>query len=384
MRSLKEIIFKKSLTSQFIFRNIVRPTAYHKANQDPERVHELALEALNQYEPIVREIAEEFYFDELAINIAGKKAMPFGTAAGLDKNADAILPLSHIFGFQEVGTIIINPREGNKRPRISVDDKNKDIYNAQGFPSKGLAHTLKNMINYRMGGGKGVILASICGIPNSEHELKVAHSELEKLVDELNPFVDSFVWNPFSPNTAALKSLRTEEEFCTNAKIISQRAGRKLKLVKMGPYDDNQDKKKEWLRLANAFIAGGGDGFVAVNTYMVPKDKIPMQNWGYASAGKSGAFLQPYRQKALQSLRSAFPRSFIIAAGGINKSDEAWKALQYANALEGYSPYTFNGFGIIREMCSGIINKLEDEGYGTLNSYQKLKLNLPPKYYKKL
>ncbi len=367
---LKGVAFEESLTDPRIFRTFVRRAAYMQAGGDPERVHELALEALNEYEDSIRKVASQFDAPNLHVDLFGHDVMPFGTAAGLDKNGDALSPLSHLFGFLEPGTVIVNPREGNKRPRVAVDEASDTIYNAQGFPSKGLEYFVANAEKYRQQGGRAPLLISVCGIPPSPDQIDVAYQELETLVTRLNPYATGFVWNPFSPNTAALTALRTTAYFRRSAELIGKLAPAKPKLVKMGPYSQDSEKTSEWLSLVGGWMEGGGQGVVAVNTFMVPKEQVPSETWGYASAGRSGTHLQQYRQRAIRDTRKFFPASTIIAAGGIDSADQAWEALKAgADALEGYTPYTFHGFGLILEMARGIEKRLQDKGYKTLKEF---------------
>ncbi|MBI4154346.1 hypothetical protein HY501_03340, partial [Candidatus Woesearchaeota archaeon] len=254
--------FRKGLTDTGYFRDRVRKAAYLLARGDSERVHEMALERLNKYEEVLREESVHFHFSELTANLKGREVGVFGTAAGLDKNCDAVGPLSHIFGFQEVGTIVMSPRDGNRRPRVVADEAEGDVYNAQGFPSKGLEYAEGKLRAYRESGGEAFILASVCGLPPTPDRLNVAVAEMETLLFHLGPFVDGFVWNPFSPNTDALKALRTPETFEEYAKRVRAAAGEKPALVKMGPYDDSG--RQQWIDLAGEWIGGGGDGIVAV------------------------------------------------------------------------------------------------------------------------
>ncbi|MBI2583036.1 MAG: hypothetical protein HYW25_00065 [Candidatus Aenigmarchaeota archaeon] len=369
IKELERRVFRRSLEDTRFFRRFARRTAYLLARGDPEAVHELALRELNRFEDVVAEVAPKFDFPDLHVGINGRSVMPFGTAAGLDKNGDALCPLSHLFGFLEPGTVVVQRREGNERPRVAVDDANGEIYNAQGFPNKGLYNFLRNAASYRERGGEAPLLISICGIPPEIGRFEMAYRELEELLDRLCPYADGFVWNPFSPNTVALTALRTPEEFRRSADTIAEKAEGKLKLVKMGPYD--RDGRQQWLDLVDAWIEGGGDGIVAVNTYMVPREKIPARNWGYPSAGRSGPFLKEYRQLAVRDCRGAFPDSFIIATGGIDSGEEAWHALQAgADALEGYTPYTFHGFGLLPEMASFVQSSLRALGYAALSQFQ--------------
>ncbi len=370
---IKRKLFEKGLTSTSFFRKIVRKVAYYTANNDPENVHDLALKSLNDFSMAIDKKSKLFDFPDLHLNIAGYDAMPFGTAAGLDKNGDALYPLSKIFGYLKPGTIIVPQRAGNNRPRVTVDEKLDEIYNAQGFPSKGLEYFMNNLFHYYEKNIKTPIIPSICGIPNSVDNLSGAYKELETLLTIITPYADGIEWNPFSPNTAALSALRTPKEFENSAKLIKEIAGKKLKVVKMGPYE--KEKSSEWLKLVGAFLNGGGDGITAVNTYIVPKEKVPSKSWGYQSAGRSGTFLQVYRQRAIKDTRRNFPNAFIFATGGINSAEQAWAAFEAgANALEGYTPYTFKGFGLILEMAEGLRRKIKRTGYKTLKEYLNHKM----------
>ncbi|MEK6854768.1 MAG: hypothetical protein AABX73_00940, partial [Nanoarchaeota archaeon] len=367
-RFIEKHAFLTSLNSPHFFKNFVRKQIYKKAKNDPERVHEMAIEILNRYKEEIKTRSSKFDFPFLYVSLAGKKVMPFGTAAGLDKNADALEPLSYIFGFQEIGTIVVNKREGNNSPRVFPDELNENIYNAQGFPSKGLDYIANNLKSYRNSGGEGIILANICGIPQ-DSDIDIAHSELEILVCKLAPHVDGFVWNPSSPNTISLPLLRTKESFKQSIEIIKKNSERKLSLVKMWPFED--EDKKQWLSLVSVWLENGGEGVVAVNTYAVPKKNIPAKEWGYQSAGVSGNFLQHYRQRAIKETREHFPRAFIIAAGGIDSSFQAYLSFKAgANALEGYTPYTFYGFGLIREISPKLKKKLSSKGFSSLQEFQ--------------
>jgi len=369
--------FKKSLTSPRVFRNIVRPAAYRRAGGDPENVHEMALEALNEYLDIVKQVSPKFDVPNLHVDVCGKDIMPFGPAEGLDKNGVALRSLSEIFGFVPFGTVVVNPREGNPRPRVATDESKEIAYNAQGFPSEGLEVAKENARRYREQEGKKPLLASVCGIPPSPQELDVAYKELETLATGLGPYSDGIIWNPFSPNTDALKLLRTKEVFRESAGLIKKIIGDKLLLVKMGPYDDDISKREEWLSLISGFLGGGGDGIVAVNTYMIPREDVPSEGWGYPLAGASGKFLQDpeknYRQRAITDFREAFGKKpFVIGVGGIDSADEAFAAFEAgANVVAGYTPYIFNGFGIISKIAKGVEKKLNRKGYHTLREFQR-------------
>ena len=82
---------------------------------DPERAHALAIAALRTgFLPLSGPVTSP----RLATTLAGiPLPNPVGLAAGFDKNAEAIAPLSRTgFGFLEVGGATPRPQAGNAKP----------------------------------------------------------------------------------------------------------------------------------------------------------------------------------------------------------------------------------------------------------------------------
>ena len=69
-----------------------------------------------------------------------------GIAAGLDKNGDYIDCLSALgVGFIEVGTITPKPQQGNPKPRLFRDKKNRSLLNRLGFNNKGVEYLVTKL-----------------------------------------------------------------------------------------------------------------------------------------------------------------------------------------------------------------------------------------------
>lgn len=394
-----------SLHSPWFFRNLVRRDLYKRAGPDPEDVHKLALSMLDRYQGVLDAHKECFSFPELVVDIKGMKMQPFGTAAGIDKNGDALVPFSYVFGFQTLGTVLVDERQGNNRPRVAVGGG--DAYNAQGFPSMGMNYALGKLRSYRDSHAtQKPVIASICGLPHvireegaasfvpnrnrvvtnrsspmmnrvvykefaeisgseTERALEHAYSDTELLLREFNPYADGFEWNPFSPNTSTLALLRRPDIFREYARLVREIAGGKLSLVKMGPYEEAG--KDPWLALVEGWMGGGGDGVTAVNTYIVPKEKVPSESWGYPSAGRSGNFLRPYRLRAVSDTHQAFPDAVIFATGGISDGEDAYDTfIVGADVIEGYTPFTYHGLGLNRKLMQGVSREMKRDGYRRL------------------
>ena len=371
---LKEnIMLLRGAIDSAYFAKYTRPMLYRICGGDAERVHDLTLNKMrdqNGFERLVTRGIGYLFFtptENLTVEIKGIRiALPFGTAAGMDKDCEALLPFSHIFGFQEPGTIVVPIRKGNDKPRIAPIESQWDVVNAQGFPSKGKDCSERNLRNYRTNGGKGIIFASICGLPVLDcHVITIANYEMTNLIIGLNSHVNGFVWNPFSPNTDALKFLRQPSVFFDTAQIMREVAGdNRLILVKIGPYESNE--RKYTLELVRSFLNGGGDGVVTTNTKMVPKEELPegiKETWGYKSAGRSGAFLRDYRLRSVRDIRREFPACVIVATGGIYTTGDAYETVLYgANLEEFYTPLIYRGTGLVRELSKGLSELLRRNG----------------------
>src|SRR6056297_1400253 len=113
---------------------------------DPETAHGLALKALQLgLAPTTGTVTSQ----RLRTTLAGMSlANPIGLAAGFDKNATALRPLSRAgFGFLEVGAATPRPQAGNPKPRLFRLTEDTAVINRFGFNNDGMvaiAQRLKN------------------------------------------------------------------------------------------------------------------------------------------------------------------------------------------------------------------------------------------------
>src|ERR1043166_6533694 len=99
----------------FLWDKLLRPVAF---GVDAERAHEMGLAAVKAG------LAAPFYTQEYdpilnCERVGPQFRSPLGIAAGFDKNAVVVEPLSRLgFGFVEVGTVTAGPQPGNPKPRL--------------------------------------------------------------------------------------------------------------------------------------------------------------------------------------------------------------------------------------------------------------------------
>ena len=105
---------------------------------DPERAHTLAIRALRAGLVPGDPAPDD---PRLSVSALGMHfTNPIGLAAGFDKNALALGPLSRAgFGLIEAGTVTPRPQPGNPRPRLFRLTEDRAVINRFGFNSEGIA-----------------------------------------------------------------------------------------------------------------------------------------------------------------------------------------------------------------------------------------------------
>jgi dihydroorotate dehydrogenase len=348
----------------------------YKANDElaqAEVVHEKAKESLLKMTGKFRQ--NMTYFDpgeQLAVEIENHRLKsPVGIAAGFDKNCEVLRPTSYVFGFLNPGSVLKNPNTGNpQRPksegivRIVVDDERKAIINAQGYPHKGLDHTIANLRKFIEGSrGNAKTLLNFSGITDIHTEDAVLDSCKEILVRSA-PYVDlGFEENRTSPNTDFNKLLQTPEFTKKIIDLMNTHVPGKVKASKVSPYSKlppSDEERKSKLKLIKVFYENGGQMVTLGNTRSVDTKSTRLgRKFPRGVAGESGKPLFPYMLKMVEDVHRAFPDMTIIACGGIFSGEDAWKAYEKgATLLSIYTALTFYGFGVVRGIHEALKRKL--------------------------
>jgi dihydroorotate dehydrogenase len=188
-------------------------------------------------------------------------AAPWGLAAGLDKNVQAIAFFSQLgFGALECGTITLHPQFGNAKPRMFRIPEEKSLRNSMGFPSKGL----EKVANGFFAKTSVVPVGANIG-KNKESSPKASIKELKELQTSLAQKADYFVINVSSPNTPGLRHLQDRgflSELFTELKPYP-----KDLYLKIAP-DLDEATLKELYSVARDFNI---TGLIATNTTMMPE-----------------------------------------------------------------------------------------------------------------
>lgn len=285
---------------------------------------------------------------------------PIGLAAGLDKNAEAVLGLARCgFGFVEVGTVTPLAQPGNPKPRMFRLPEHQALINRMGFNNHGM-HAMAGRLNAVRESGRlngtllGVNLGKNKDTPNDQ-----AVSDYVKSMDCLHRYADYFTINLSSPNTPGLRALQHGEALRA---LLSQVKERQLALaggskpvplmLKVAPDLD----QAEVGQIAEQVIACEFDGLIATNTTLA-RDAVAAHQHAGEQGGLSGAPLTQRSVEVVRQFRRELPEQVtIVGVGGISCAQDACAMLEAgAKALQIYTSFIYQGTSLVRKLVDSTI-----------------------------
>ncbi|MBK7858652.1 MAG: quinone-dependent dihydroorotate dehydrogenase [Archangiaceae bacterium] len=260
-----------------------------------------------------------------------------GLAAGLDKNAEAMVGLFALgFGFVEVGTVTPRPQPGNDRPRLFRVPEHGALLNRMGFNNLG-AHAMASRLSeleWRPG-PIGVNLGKNKDTPNER-----AHDDYALGARLLAGLCDYLVVNLSSPNTPGLRALQEPEALRRILQATRAEAGARPVLLKIAP--DLEDEAVD--AAVEVAVAEGAAGLIATNT-TVKRPFIHPE-----AGGLSG---RPLLQRSTEVLARVRGRLPTIGVGGVFGPDDVQLKLKAgASLVQIYSGLIYQGPRLVKELVS--------------------------------
>jgi dihydroorotate dehydrogenase len=267
-----------------------------------------------------------------------------GIAAGLDKNGDYIDCLASLgIGFIEVGTVTPKPQEGNPKPRISRNKKEKSLLNRLGFNNKGVDYLVEKLKKRQ----SEVILGSSIG-KNFDTPNDKAYEDYIYCLEKVYEFSDYIAVNISSPNTKDLRKLGSKDFFDSLLKKLkdshaelSKRFGYKPIFIKISP-----DETQENLALiCKSILSNKMDGIICSNTTASHQEK-------FGPGGLSGAPLKIMSNQTLTFVRNEVGKDFpIIASGGVMSVEDYQEKLRIgADLVQIYTGFIYEGPKLIQDI----------------------------------
>ena len=322
---------------------------------DPETAHGLAIKALQIGAAPLPGLVTS---DRLRTTVAGlNMANPVGLAAGFDKNAQVLSPLSRAgFGFIEVGAATPRPQPGNPKPRLFRLTEDGAAINRFGFNNEGM-----EAIGARLAQRPRDMVLGLNLGANKDSEDRAA--DFARVLTHCGPYLDFATVNVSSPNTEKLRDLQGKDALSALlAGVIAARAelDRKIPVfLKIAP--DLSPAELE--DVAEVALTSGIDAVIATNTTL-SRDGLRSAHRDQAG-GLSGAplFEKSTRILALLSVLTE-GKLPIIGVGGISSAEQAYEKIRAgASAVQLYTALVYHGLSLGAEIAKGLDKLLERDGF---------------------
>ena len=326
---------------------------------DPETAHGLSLTALRLgLAPLPGPVTSARLKTELAgLSLPN----PVGLAAGYDKNAVALGPLSRAgFGFLEVGAATPLPQEGNPKPRLFRLTEDRAAINRFGFNNQGAV-----LIATRLAARKrGSVPVGINLGANKTSTDRAA--DFAQVLALCGPHVDFATVNVSSPNTEKLRDLQGPAALAALLDGVMQvRAtlARPIPIfLKIAP-DLSPD---DLAALADVALSSGLSGIIATNTTLSRDGlRAPQKS---ETGGLSGAPLFEKSTRVLAQLSELTQGKLpLIGVGGISSPEQAYaKICAGASAVQIYTSMVYQGLSVACDIAKGLDTLLARDGFATV------------------
>lgn len=327
---------------------------------DPEMAHGLSLRALRLG---LAPLPPAFRSDRLRSRVAGLDlANPLGLAAGYDKNAEAVGPLTRAgFGFIEVGAATPRPQPGNPRPRLFRLARDRAVINRFGFNNDGADAIAARLATARRAPGVPVGLNLGANKDSTDRA-----GDFARVLAACGAHIDFATVNVSSPNTEGLRALQAQaalRDILGRVFEARNRLPRHIPVfLKIAPDLDTE----AIAAIAELALEMRLDAIIATNTTL-SRDGLHGAHAAEAG-GLSGAPLFERSTRVLAQLSAATGgRIPLIGVGGIGSGRDAHaKILAGASALQIYTALVWQGLSLVPRILSDLDGLLARDGHATL------------------
>lgn len=323
---------------------------------DPETAHGLALKALNAgLGPKSGPVTSA----RLRTRLAGLDLRnPVGLAAGFDKNAEALGPLSRAgFGFLEVGAATPRPQPGNPKPRLFRLTEDLAAINRFGFNNDGMdaicarlqARPHRIPIGLNLGANK-----------DSADRAR----DFATVLTHCAAHVDFATVNVSSPNTEKLRDLQGKDALSALLSGVMEARAAQSKLcpvfLKIAP-DLSGSEIEE---IAKVAVEAKIDAIIATNTTLA-RDGLQSAH----RSQKGGLSGKPLFEKSTRVLArlAGLTDLPLIGVGGVASAEDAYiKIKAGASAVQLYTAMVYQGISLAGDIAKGLDRLLKRDGFETV------------------
>jgi dihydroorotate dehydrogenase len=359
------------------------PLLLNSVKNDPETAHRQLIKVLTKLDTsrhtawgktAIAELNKSFCLRDIRLQQSIKEINfpnPLGLAAGFDKDGTAAgIWNSFGFGFAELGAVTLHSQPGNPLPRMFRLPEDKAALNRMGANNLGAAVMADTLTQTWQRQPRQIPI----GINLCKSKITPLEASAEDYIESfkyLQNVADYFVINVSSPNTPGLRDLQAGEQL---EPILSglQTANIQHKpiLIKIAPDLDWSDIKD----ILNLAIDYNLSGAIATNTTISRdglKTKILKETGKNIQEEAGGISGLPIKDRSTEIIRFIYQETNgklpIIGVGGIFTAQDAWeKIIAGASLLQVYTGWIYQGPWMVKEILSGLLDKLEDKGLNNI------------------
>jgi dihydroorotate dehydrogenase len=319
---------------------------------DPETAHGVAIKSLQMG---LAAAPGPVTSERLKTDVAGiKMPNPIGLAAGFDKNATAITPLSRAgFGFIEVGAATPLPQPGNPKPRLFRLTQDRAAINRFGFNNDGAEAICARLAQRKPGIPVGLNLGA-----NKTSTDRAA--DFARVMEQARDHVDFATVNVSSPNTEKLRDLQGKAALAgLLAGVMEVRRDTPV-FLKIAP----DLSEAEIADVAEVASDAGVNAIIATNTTL-DRDGLHSKDRDQAG-GLSGAPLFEKSTRVLARL-STLTDIPLIGVGGVSTAEQAFaKIAAGASAVQLYTALVYGGLSLAAQIAQDLDKILAKHGFANI------------------
>ena len=277
---------------------------------------------------------------------------PIGLAAGFDKDCEMSKGLFSIgFGYLVLGTLTLNQREGNPKPRIWRVPPGA-LVNSMGFPNGGVEKVVANFRKEKDTPGKTIF--SISGL---------SVEEIVKCYCQVEPLADGIELNISTPNTAGVRIF--QDPFVLDKLLDAVTVVRNYKKplwLKIPPYFD-QKERENVLGLVDVCMKRSVDAITAANAKRIEEPRAAT-----GTGGLSGSLIFDDMLRIVSDIYDYTGGKVAInACGGISLGDEAWRAFEIgASTVQLLTALIYQGPGVVSAINKNLLKMLEKSKFNSI------------------
>jgi dihydroorotate dehydrogenase len=349
-----------------IYSTLIRPLAFRL---DPETAHHLAIVAGARLGWAARAMRSATRIDDgrLATDVAGLHfPTPIGLAAGFDKSGSAIQALAGLgFGSIEIGSISLDPSQGNPKPRLWRLPEDQGIVVHYGLPNDGVAAIAQRLARTRLPVPLGInLVVTNRGAGAAPLTADRIIGEYAAAARAMAPHADYLMLNLSCPNTEDGRDFFSDPGHlaaCLTA--LGETRPQVPVFLKVSPLGGVE-------AIERVLTAADAHDFVSGFMFNLPPLKpegmrTPEQIWRKVPGAVSGP---PAAALADFCIRETFrrmdrKRHVLIGAGGVSSAEDAYAKIRLgASLVQLLTALIYQGPGVVRAITFGLAQLLARDG----------------------